>query len=178
MLELAANVVREVCLPEPPDRVAGFLRHNEALLRRILGENRVLQLSPAAYRLVLGRYGALGFSLKPALDMLFERVDTMLRMTSVGCHFLDASHRDFAMDAAVRARAVLQTIPEGTRALIEASARVTLEVPGFLALVPGPILEGAGNAVIGGAMRGFADRIIPIVRSELAAWAGLMAPPR
>ncbi|MBM3271158.1 MAG: DUF1997 domain-containing protein [Candidatus Sericytochromatia bacterium] len=172
MLELEAQVAREFRLPEPPERVVTFVRHNEALLHRILGADRVARLSPAMYRFVLGRYGAFGFTLVPALDMVFERVDDLLlQMTSVGCQFLEATHRDFAMDAGVSASAVLRPISEGTAARIEAITRVNVEVPAFLRLVPRSILTAAGNAVIEAAMQGFADRIIPIVRDEMAATA-------
>jgi len=170
MLALEGEISREISLSESPEKVADFVRGNEGLLYRILGRERVDPVGPALYRFRLYQLGALGVSLRPAFDMLFERSgDLLLKMTTVGFSFLEGSHRDMAMDAKVWARAALEAIPEGTLALVQASVRVSMEVPAVLRLVPRRMLEIAGNALLDTTMRSFADRALPIVKSELEA---------
>jgi len=168
MLELAGDISREVKLPERPDRVATYVHGNESLLRRILGSERVEYLEPALYRFRMYPIGALGVSLRPVFDLLFERSgDLLLKMSTVGCSLFEKSHRDLSMEVQVRAKAILSAIPEGTSALIQASAWVSMEVPGVLRLVPRRMLEIAGNALLDTTMHSFADRVIPVVRADL-----------
>lgn len=170
MLELSADISREVTLAEPPERVSSYVQGNEPLLRRILGSERVEFIEPALYRFSLYPIGALGISFRPVFDLFFERSgDMLLKMSSVGFSFFENSHRDLSMDVQVWAKAALSAIPEGTAALVQASARVSMEVPLVLRLLPARMLEIAGNAVLDTTMRTFADRVIPILREELAA---------
>ncbi len=177
MLDLAGDLSREVALPESPERVASFVHGNEGLLRRILGSDRVEFVEPALYRFQLYPIGTLGVYLRPVFDLLFERSnDLLLKMTSVGCSFFEQSHREPGIDVELWAKAALRGIPGGTSALIQASARVSMEVPTVLRLVPRRVLELAGNAVLDTTMRAFADRTIPIVKAELAEAGRLLSP--
>lgn len=170
MLSLEGSTERHLIVPAAPQEVAAFFSQNEALLRQLVGTERVIALGGNRYRIETRRFEALGLAVTPCFDVRFEDLPDRTLMRSEACRPLSSSHLDLAMEAEFQGEARFTPHDEGTLLECRTEAQVRLQPPRALRLTPTFVLRGLGNALLNTAMEALSSRFVPLFAEEFGRW--------
>lgn len=171
-LNLHGHVEQRFTLEQPPDVAFRYFANNEDLLRQFLGHDRVESLGGGVYRVRLNPHGALGLTLRPSFDVLFDaKPPDRVEMRSLAARLAESSHADAGFEASFTGEA--RFLPDGAGTAVTCWARmeVTLGLPAVLAWMPTEPLQAIGNGIIHPAMAALAHRLVPIMQRDIHRWA-------
>lgn len=174
-MRLDAQVARSFRLPHPPDLAYQHFQGNEALLRELLGQDRVSLLGPNTYRVALRPKGAMGLMLRPSFDVAFEaHPPNRIVMRCLGARLDEATHPISGFEAGFCGETTFSPHAEGGAWVhCQADMNVAFDLPPPFAWMPPGPLEALGESVLRAAMGALAGRLPRLLAASLAKDASL-----
>lgn len=170
-MRLGAEVARSFALPDhSAEQAFAHFRGNEALLRELLGHDRVAVLRPDVYRVLLNPKGAMGLMLRPSFDVAFEaEAPGRILMRCLDARLDESTHPISGFEAGFAGEAQFSPLDEGGAWVsCHAHMHVGFDLPPPFAWMPQGPLEALGEGVLRAAMGALAGRLPRILAASLA----------
>lgn len=178
-MRLRAEVARAFALPEhSAEQAFAHFRGNEALLRELLGHDRVSVLRPDVYRVLLNPKGAMGLMLRPSFDVAFEaEAPGRILMRCLDARLDEATHPISGFEAGFSGEALFSPLAAGGAwVACQAQMHVAFDLPPPFAWMPQAPLEALGEGVLRAAMGALAGRLPRILAGSMARAAAVPKP--
>ncbi|HEY9854090.1 MAG TPA: DUF1997 domain-containing protein [Stenomitos sp.] len=169
-IELDAYTERTVILPAPPELVGRYFAQNEDLLSDLVGKEHVTALGAGRYRVATRGFSALGLTVTPAFEVEFVDHPGVTHMASQECRLLESNAMDVDLEASFEGEAQFHPAPEGTSLFCWTQAHARIKLPAFLRWMPRPVVQGALQALMKGAMEATSSRFVPLIQKDFERW--------
>ncbi|MEN9205145.1 MAG: DUF1997 domain-containing protein [Thermostichales cyanobacterium DRC_bins_46] len=150
----------EVDLETPVEELAGYLRHHQEWIHRCFKPLKVQPLGNADYRLQFFRIGGLGFELEPHFAItIWEDPLHCFRLTSLALPEDASLPYQVDCQASFRIEQHSSDPQPLTRVYWDLTLKIDLELPGFLQVLPRPLVQKVGIKVVNQVTRSMSDRL-------------------
>jgi hypothetical protein len=168
----AANQSVEILVPPQPIPVHDYLHQADRIVNALTGSGQIESLSSNIYRLQLRPLNFLSVKLRPIVDIrVWTTSDDTLHIQSVGCEMLGLEvFRQTRFTLNLVGYLYPKVARQATRLHGQVDLTMEVNVPMPIALTPKPILETAGNAVMGGTLLTMKQRLMKNLVADYQHW--------
>ena len=169
---LVTSQTVEIQVPRAAHSIESYLSQPDRLLRTLAPGDRMDLLENGHYRLEILPMTVLGFNISPVVDLaVWVDDDRKVQVESVGCEIRGVESLRDRFDFKLIGE--LYPIHTPDQILLRGSAllKIEIELPMPFKIMPRPIVEGAGNAVLEATLNSVKGRMIKYVVNDYQAWA-------
>ncbi|MCF2148765.1 DUF1997 domain-containing protein [Desmonostoc muscorum LEGE 12446] len=161
----------EIAVPEEPIPIQHYLRQPQRLVKALVDNSRIQQVSEEVFRLKMRPLTFMSLSIQPTVDMrVWAESNGIIYLRSLGCEILGFEYinQRFALNLKGYLSPKEQTT--GTRLQGRADLEVQIDLPPPFSLTPKPILEATGNGLLKSVLLTVKQRLLHQLLADYRYW--------
>lgn len=161
----------EIAVPQQPIPIQHYLRQPQRLVKALVDNSRIQQLSEEVFRLKMRPLTFMSLSIQPTVDMrVWAESNGIIYLRSVGCEILGLEYINQRFSLNLRGYLSPNQSNTGTRLQGKADLEVQVELPLPFSLTPKPILEATGNGLLKSVLMTVKQRLLHQLLVDYRQW--------
>ncbi|MBC1235953.1 hypothetical protein VF14_02370 [Nostoc linckia z18] len=161
----------EIAVQEEPIPIQYYLRQPQRLVRALVDNSRIQQLSEEIFRLKMRPLTFMSLSIQPTVDMrVWAESNDIIYLRSLGCEILGFEYINQRFALNLKGHLSPKEVSTGTRLQGRADLEVQIDLPPPFSLTPKPILEATGNALLKSVLLTIKQRLSHQLLADYRYW--------
>jgi len=161
----------EIAVQEEPIPIQYYLRQPQRLVRALVDNSRIQQLSEERFRLKMRPLTFMSLSIQPTVDMrVWAESNDIIYLRSLGCEILGFEYINQRFALNLKGHLSPKEVSTGTRLQGRADLEVQIDLPPPFSLTPKPILEATGNALLKSVLLTIKQRLSHQLLADYRYW--------
>ncbi|MBW4614995.1 MAG: DUF1997 domain-containing protein [Desmonostoc vinosum HA7617-LM4] len=161
----------EIAVPQQPIPIQHYLRQPQRLVKTLVDNSRIQQLSEEVFRLKMRPMAFMSLSIQPTVDMkVWAESNGIIYLRSLSCEILGFEYinQRFALD--LKGHLSPYQLSTGTRLQGRADLEVQVDLPPPFSFTPKPILEATGNGLLKSVLLTVKQRLLHQLLADYRHW--------
>ncbi|MEH2070651.1 MAG: DUF1997 domain-containing protein [Nostoc sp.] len=170
-IRFTASQSVEIAVPQESIPIQHYLRQPQRLVKALVDNTRIQQLSEDVFRLKMRPLNFMSVSIQPTVDMrVWAESNGIIYLRSLRCEILgfEFINQRFALN--LKGYLSPKRLSTGTRLQGRADLEVQVELPPPFSLTPKPILEAAGNGLLKSVLLTIKQRLLHQLLADYHYW--------
>lgn len=164
----------EIAVPQHPIPIQHYLRQPQRLVRSLVDNSRIQQLSAEGFRLKMRPLAFMSLSIQPTVDMrVWADAEGTIYLRSVGCEILGFEYINQRFALNLKGYLSPYQISNETRLEGKADLEVLVDIPHPFSLTPKSILETTGNGLLKSVLLTIRQRLLHHLLNDYRSWVTL-----
>ncbi|MEH2293731.1 DUF1997 domain-containing protein [Nostoc sp.] len=161
----------EIAVPEQPIPIQHYLRQPQRLVKALVDNSRIQQLSEEVFRLKMRPLTFMSLSIQPTVDMrVWAESNGVIYLRSLGCEILGFEYINQRFALNLKGYLSPQEFSTGTRLQGMADLEVLVDFPPPFSFTPKPILEATGNGLLKSVLLSVKQRLLNQLLADYRYW--------
>jgi len=161
----------EIAVPEQPIPIQHYLRQPQRLVKALVDNSRIEQLSEEVFRLKMRPLSFMSLSIQPTVDMrVWAESNGIIYLRSLGCEILGFEYINQRFTLNLKGYLSPKEFSTGTRLQGIADLEVLVDFPPPFSFTPKPILEATGNALLKSVLLSVKQRLLNQLLADYRYW--------
>ncbi|WP_445635734.1 DUF1997 domain-containing protein [Nostoc sp. DSM 114161] len=161
----------EIAVPEEPIPIQYYLRQPQRLVKALVDNSRIQQLSEEIFRLKMRPLTFMSLSIQPTVDMrVWVESNDIIYLRSLGCEILGFEYINQRFALNLKGYLSPKQVSTGTRLQGRADLEVQIDLPPPFSLTPKPILEATGNGLLKSVLLTVKQRLLHQLLADYRQW--------
>ncbi|MBW4675573.1 MAG: DUF1997 domain-containing protein [Desmonostoc geniculatum HA4340-LM1] len=161
----------EIAVPEEPIPIQHYLRQPQRLVKALVDNSRIQQLSEEVFRLKMRPLTFMSLSIQPTVDMrVWAESNGIIYLRSLGCEILGVEYINQRFALNLKGYLSPKELSTGTRLQGKADLEVQVDLPPPFSLTPKPILEATGNGLLKSVLLTVKQRLLHQLLADYRYW--------
>ncbi|MDZ8024719.1 MAG: DUF1997 domain-containing protein [Nostoc sp. SerVER01] len=161
----------EIAVPEEPIPIQHYLRQPQRLVKALVDNSRIQQLSEEIFRLKMRPLTFMSLSIQPTVDMrVWTESNDVIYLRSLGCEILGFEYINQRFALNLKGHLSPKELSTGTRLQGRADLEVQIDLPPPFSLTPKPILEATGNGLLKSVLLTVKQRLLHQLLADYRYW--------
>jgi len=161
----------EIAVPEEPIPIQYYLRQPQRLVKALVDNSRIQQLSEEIFRLKMRPLTFMSLSIQPTVDMrVWVESNDIIYLRSLGCEILGFEYINQRFALNLKGHLSPKQLSTGTRLQGRADLEVQIDLPPPFSLTPKPILETTGNGLLKSVLLTVKQRLLHQLLADYRHW--------
>ncbi|BAY76145.1 hypothetical protein NIES25_25940 [Nostoc linckia NIES-25] len=161
----------EIAVPEEPIPIQYYLRQPQRLVKALVDNSRIQQLSEEIFRLKMRPLTFMSLSIQPTVDMrVWVESNDIIYLRSLGCEILGFEYINQRFALNLKGHLSPKQVSTGTRLQGRADLEVQIDLPPPFSLTPKPILEATGNGLLKSVLLTVKQRLLHQLLADYRQW--------
>ncbi|MEH1922645.1 DUF1997 domain-containing protein [Nostoc sp.] len=161
----------EIAVPEQPIPIQHYLRQPQRLVKALVDNSRIQQLSEEVFRLKMRPLTFMSLSIQPTVDMrVWAESNGIIYLRSLGCEILGFEYINQRFALNLKGHLSPQEFSTGTRLQGRADLEVLVDFPPPFSFTPKPILEATGNGLLKSVLLSVKQRLLNQLLADYRYW--------
>ncbi|MDF5709679.1 MAG: DUF1997 domain-containing protein [Nostoc sp. S4] len=170
-IRFTASQSVEITVPQESIPIQHYLRQPQRLVKALVDNSRIQQLSEDVFRLKMRPLNFMSVSIQPTVDMrVWAESNGIICLRSLYCEILgfEFINQRFALN--LKGYLSPKQLSTGTRLQGRADLEVHVDFPPPFSLTPKPILEAAGNGLLKSVLLTIKQRLLHQLLADYHYW--------
>jgi len=161
----------EIAVPQQPIPIQHYLRQPQRLVKALVDNSRIQQLSEEVFRLKMRPLTFMSLSIQPTVDMkVWAESNGTIYLRSIGCEILGLEYINQRFALNLRGHLSPYQLSTGTRLEGRADLEVQVDLPPPFSFTPKPILEATGNGLLKSVLLTVKQRLLHQLLADYRHW--------
>ncbi|NDJ23041.1 DUF1997 domain-containing protein [Nostoc sp. B(2019)] len=161
----------EIAVPQQPIPIQHYLRQPPRLVRALVDNSRIQQLSEEVFRLKMRPMTFMSLSIQPTVDMrVWAESNGIIYLRSVGCEIVGFEYVNQRFALNLKGYLSPKELSSGTRLQGRADLEVQVDLPPPFSFTPKPILEATGNGLLKSVLLTVKQRLLHQLLADYRHW--------
>ncbi|MBN3895484.1 MAG: DUF1997 domain-containing protein [Nostoc sp. NOS(2021)] len=161
----------EIAVPEQPIPIQHYLRQPQRLVRALVDNSRIQQLSEEVFRLKMRPLTFMSLSIQPTVDMrVWAESNGVIYLRSLGCEILGFEYINQRFALNLKGYLSPKEFSTGTHLQGIADLEVLVDFPPPFSFTPKPILEATGNGLLKSVLLSVKQRLLNQLLADYRYW--------
>ncbi|MBX9253964.1 DUF1997 domain-containing protein [Desmonostoc muscorum CCALA 125] len=161
----------EIAVPEEPIPIQHYLRQPQRLVKALVDNSRIQQVSEEVFRLKMRPLTFMSLSIQPTVDMrVWAESNGIIYLRSLGCEILGFEYINQRFTLNLKGYLSPKEQTTGTRLQGRADLEVQIDLPPPFSLTPKPILEATGNGLLKSVLLTVKQRLLHQLLADYRYW--------
>ncbi|WP_414515076.1 DUF1997 domain-containing protein [Nostoc sp. PCC 9305] len=161
----------EIAVPEQPIPIQHYLRQPQRLVKALVDNSRIQQLSEEVFRLKMRPLTFMSFSIQPTVDMrVWAESNGIIYLRSLNCEILGFEYINQRFALNLEGYLSPKEFSTGTRLQGKADLEVVVDFPPPFSFTPKPILETTGNGLLKSVLLSVKQRLLNQLLADYRYW--------
>ncbi|MBD2413200.1 hypothetical protein FACHB389_12790 [Nostoc calcicola FACHB-389] len=161
----------EIAVPEEPIPIQHYLRQPQRLVKALVDNSRIQQVSEEVFRLKMRPLTFMSLSIQPTVDMrVWAESNGIIYLRSLGCEILGFEYINQRFALNLKGYLSPKELSTGTRLQGKADLEVQVDLPPPFSLTPKPILEATGNGLLKSVLLTVKQRLLHQLLADYRYW--------
>ncbi|MBD6617559.1 DUF1997 domain-containing protein [Komarekiella sp. 'clone 1'] len=161
----------EIAVPQQPIPIQHYLRQPPRLVRALVDNSRIQQLSEEVFRLKMRPMTFMSLSIQPTVDMrVWAESNGIIYLRSVGCEIVGFEYVNQRFTLNLDGYLCPKELNTGTRLQGRADLEVQVDLPPPFSFTPKPILEATGNGLLKSVLLSVKQRLLHQLLADYRHW--------
>ncbi|MBG1241806.1 DUF1997 domain-containing protein [Nostoc sp. NZL] len=161
----------EIAVPEQPIPIQHYLRQPQRLVKALVDNSRIQQLSEEVFRLKMRPLTFMSLSIQPTVDMrVWAESNGIIYLRSLGCEILGFEYINQRFTLNLKGHLSPKELSTGTHLRGKADLEVLVDLPPPFSFTPKPILEATGNALLKSVLLSVKQRLLNQLLADYRYW--------
>ncbi|MFN6515721.1 MAG: DUF1997 domain-containing protein [Nostoc sp. CreGUA01] len=161
----------EIAVPQEPIPIQHYLRQPQRLVKALVDNSRIQQLSEEIFRLKMRPLTFMSLSIQPTVDMrVWTESNDIIYLRSLGCEILGFEYINQRFALNLKGYLSPKELSSGTRLQGKADLEVQIDLPPPFSLTPKPILEATGNGLLKSVLLTIKQRLLHQLLADYRHW--------
>ncbi len=161
----------EIAVPEELIPIQYYLRQPQRLVKALVDNSRIQQLSEEIFRLKMRPLTFMSLSIQPTVDMrVWTESNDIIYLRSLGCEILGFEYINQRFALNLKGYLSPKELSSGTRLQGKADLEVQIDLPPPFSLTPKPILEATGNGLLKSVLLTVKQRLLHQLLADYRHW--------
>ncbi|MDZ8106075.1 MAG: DUF1997 domain-containing protein [Nostoc sp. DedQUE12a] len=170
-IRFTASQSVEIAVPEEPIPIQYYLRQPQRLVKALVDNSRIQQLSEEIFRLKMRPLTFMSLSIQPTVDMkVWVESNDIIYLRSLSCEILGLEYINQRFALNLKGHLSPKELSTGTRLQGRADLEVQIDLPPPFSLTPKPILEATGNALLKSVLVTVKQRLLHQLLADYRRW--------
>ncbi|MBD2678998.1 MULTISPECIES: DUF1997 domain-containing protein [Nostoc] len=170
-IRFTASQSVEIAVPEEPIPIQYYLRQPQRLVKALVDNSRIQQLSEEIFRLKMRPLTFMSLSIQPTVDMrVWVESNDIIYLRSLGCEILGFEYINQRFALNLKGHLSPKELSTGTRLQGRADLEVQIDLPPPFSLTPKPILEATGNGLLKSVLLTVKQRLLHQLLADYRHW--------
>ncbi|MFN6564798.1 MAG: DUF1997 domain-containing protein [Nostoc sp. ChiSLP01] len=170
-IRFTASQSVEIAVPEEPIPIQYYLRQPQRLVKALVDNSRIQQLSEEIFRLKMRPLTFMSLSIQPTVDMrVWVESNDIIYLRSLGCEILGFEYINQRFALNLKGHLSPKDLSTGTRLQGRADLEVQIDLPPPFSLTPKPILEATGNGLLKSVLLTVKQRLLHQLLADYRQW--------
>ncbi|WP_138497746.1 DUF1997 domain-containing protein [Nostoc sp. PA-18-2419] len=170
-IRFTASQSVEIAVPQESIPIQHYLRQPQRLVKALVDNSRIQQLSEDVFRLKMRPLNFMSVSIQPTVDMrVWAESNGIICLRSLRCEILgfEFINQRFALN--LKGYLSPKQLSTDTRLQGRADLEVQVDLPPPFSLTPKPILEAAGNGLLKSVLLTIKQRLLHQLLADYHYW--------
>ncbi|MFN6526540.1 DUF1997 domain-containing protein [Nostoc sp. ChiSLP03a] len=161
----------EIAVPEQPIPIQHYLRQPQRLVKALVDNSRIQQLSEEVFRLKMRPLTFMSLSIQPTVDMrVWAESNGTIYLRSLNCEILGFEYINQRFALNLKGYLSPKEFSTGTRLQGKADLEVVVDFPPPFSFTPKPILEATGNGLLKSVLLSVKQRLLNQLLTDYCYW--------
>ncbi|MEH1933328.1 MAG: DUF1997 domain-containing protein [Nostoc sp.] len=161
----------EIAVPEQPIPIQHYLRQPQRLVKALVDNSRIQQLSEEVFRLKMRPLTFMSLSIQPTVDMrVWAESNGVIYLRSLGCEILGFEYINQRFALNLKGYLSPKEFSTGTHLQGIADLEVLVDFPPPFSFTPKPILEATGNGLLKSVLLSVKQRLLNQLLADYRYW--------
>ncbi|WP_392532700.1 DUF1997 domain-containing protein [Nostoc sp. C117] len=161
----------EIAVPEEPIPIQHYLRQPQRLVKALVDNSRIQQLSEEVFRLKMRPLTFMSLSIQPTVDMrVWAEANGIIHLRSLGCEILGFEYINQRFALNLKGYLSPKELTTGTYLQGRANLEVEVDLPPPFSFTPKPILEATGNGLLKSVLLTVKQRLLHQLLADYRYW--------
>ncbi|RCJ14786.1 hypothetical protein A6S26_08945 [Nostoc sp. ATCC 43529] len=161
----------EIAVPEEPIPIQYYLRQPQRLVKALVDNSRIQQLSEEIFRLKMRPLTFMSLSIQPTVDMrVWAESNDIIYLRSLSCEILGFEYINQRFALNLKGHLSPKEFSTGIRLQGRADLEVQIDLPPPFSLTPKPILEATGNGLLKSVLVTVKQRLLHQLLADYRHW--------
>lgn len=161
----------EIAVPQEPIPIQYYLRQPQRLVKALVDNSRIQQLSEEIFRLKMRPLTFMSLSIQPTVDMrVWTESNDIIYLRSLACEILGFEYINQRFALNLKGHLSPKELSTGTRLQGRADLEVQIDLPPPFSLTPKPILEATGNGLLKSVLLTVKQRLLHQLLVDYRHW--------
>ncbi|WP_193197854.1 DUF1997 domain-containing protein [Nostoc sp. MG11] len=161
----------EIAVPQQPIPIQHYLRQPPRLVRALVDNSRIQQLSEEVFRLKMRPMTFMSLSIQPTVDMrVWAKSNGIIYLRSLGCEIIGVEYINQRFALNLKGYLSPKELSTGTRLQGRADLEVQVDLPPPFSFTPKPILEATGNGLLKSVLLTVKQRLLHQLLADYRHW--------
>ncbi|NET02310.1 MAG: DUF1997 domain-containing protein [Sphaerospermopsis sp. SIO1G1] len=161
----------EIAVPKQPIPIHHYLRQPQRLVKTLVDNSRIQQLSEDVFRLKMRPLNFMSLNIQPTVDMrVWADSQGTVYLRSVGCEIRGFEYINQRFSLNLKGYLSPYHSNSETRLQGKADLEVLVDIPYPFSLTPKPILETTGNGLLKSVLLTIKQRLLHHLLSDYRHW--------
>ncbi|MBD2517515.1 DUF1997 domain-containing protein [Nostoc sp. FACHB-973] len=161
----------EIAVPEEPIPIQHYLRQPQRLVKALVDNSPIQQVSEEVFRLKMRPLTFMSLSIQPTVDMrVWAESNGIIYLRSLGCEILGFEYINQRFTLNLKGYLSPKEQTTGTRLQGRADLEVQIDLPPPFSLTPKPILEATGNGLLKSVLLTVKQRLLHQLLADYRYW--------
>ncbi|QSJ17148.1 DUF1997 domain-containing protein [Nostoc sp. UHCC 0702] len=161
----------EIAVPQQPIPIQHYLRQPQRLVKALVDNSRIQQLSEEVFRLKMRPLAFMSVSIQPTVDMrVWAESNGIIYLRSLSCEIVGLDYINQRFSLNLQGHLSPYQGSTGTRLQGRADLEVQVDFPPPFSLTPKPILEATGNGLLKSVLLTVKQRLLHQLLVDYRHW--------
>jgi Protein of unknown function (DUF1997) len=161
----------EIAVPEEPLPIQHYLRQPQRLVKALVDNSRIQQLSEEVFRLKMRPLTFMSLSIQPTVDMrVWAESNGIIYLRSLNCEIVGFEYINQRFALNLKGYLSPKESTTGTRLQGRADLEVEVDLPPPFSFTPKPILEATGNGLLKSVLLTVKQRLLHQLLADYRYW--------